>query len=666
MLDKLKIPHKLILLCTMFLVPIAFLAYLFIAQTQKDVIFAAKELEGSEYFNLLRTELNTVIDLSQSVAKSGALVAAQTAVVAMDSLKSADMNATESAGKAADAVKAVLALPKDSGLDAYDPSLDAITDHMAKVEDGSNLTLDPDLDSFYAQDFVTLKMPAQVVATSRVLQSALPMLAGGDITPEMTVAFLTAKSGYVSGLSGLDGDLTSGIRGNPDATLKPASDKAYGDFTAKAAAFTALLDAISDPAAIKPSQAALSAVQHDLQLSTRDLWQVMGAEMDHLLQARIDGLNGRMYRNLAITAAVLLATMLLAWRIASSIARPLGGLRATMQAIADGQTGINVPFIGRSDEIGSMAQDVEVFRLGLLQARELSEAKAVEQAAKEVKVKRLSELLCEFDGMITQSLETLLGSARDVEECAVSMTGIAEDTSSKATSASGSSDRALNDVQSVAAAAEELSSSIGEINRQVSDTTQVTQRARAAASSVSELVNTLSTEMGNVGAIVDQIEAIAAQTNLLALNATIEAARAGEMGKGFAVVANEVKHLANQTSSSTKLIYDQINSIQASTGKVVDSIGEVASVIAQMDDIVTSMAAAVEQQSATTDEIARSVNHAASETAEVSESVNTVQGSAVQTRESGQKVLSSAEHMAQVVGDLRRRVDGFLSDLRTA
>jgi methyl-accepting chemotaxis protein len=650
----------------MFLVPIAFLAYLFIAQTQKDVVFAAKEAEGSEYFNLLRAELNTLIDLSQGFAKPAEMVAAQKAVLAMDALKGGDMNAADSAGKAAEAVKAASVLPAGGGLDAFDPALDAVTDHIAKVEDGSNLTLDPDLDSYYAQDFVTLKMPAQVVAVSRALANALPMLAGGEATPEMTVAFLTAKGTYANGLAGLDGDIASGIRGNPDGSFKPASEKAYADFQAKAAAFTVLLDAISDPAAAKPTAEALLASQHAVQLSSRALWQVMGAEMDHLLEVRIDGLNGRMYRNLAITAAVLLATILLAWRIAASIARPLGGLRAVMQAIVDGRTEVAVPFVERADEIGSMAKDVEVFRQGLAQARELSDAKAAEQAAKEAKVKHLSGLLSEFDGMISQSLETLLGSARQVEECAVTMTGIAEDTSSKATSASGSSDRALNDVQSVAAAAEELSSSIGEINRQVNDTTQVTQRAREAATSVSQLVQSLSAEMGNVGAIVDQIEAIAAQTNLLALNATIEAARAGEMGKGFAVVAGEVKHLANQTSHATHQIYNQITCIQESTGKVVESIGDVASVIAQMDDIVTSIAAAVEQQSATTGEIARSVTHAAAETAEVSDSVATVQGSALQTKESGAQVLSSAEQMANVVGDLRRRIDGFLSELRAA
>ena len=117
-------------------------------------------------------------------------------------------------------------------------------------------------------------------------------------------------------------------------------------------------------------------------------------------------------------------------------------------------------------------------------------------------------------------------------------------------------------MQTVASAAEELSSSISEIKRQVAQSSDFASGAVSQAEKTNEQVQGLADAANKIGEVVELITDIAEQTNLLALNATIEAARAGDAGKGFAVVASEVKNLANQTAKATEEIGEQISGIQ--------------------------------------------------------------------------------------------------------
>src|SRR5262249_6109079 len=158
------------------------------------------------------------------------------------------------------------------------------------------------------------------------------------------------------------------------------------------------------------------------------------------------------------------------------------------------------------------------------------------------------------------------------------------------------SEQASTNVQTVASAAEELSASIAEISRQVSQAAKVAGDAVSRATATNQSVAALAEGAQKIGDVVKLINDIAGQTNLLALNATIEAARAGEAGKGFAVVASEVKSLANQTAKATDEIAAQIQGIQASTKDAVTAIREIAGVIGQVSEISTTIAAAVEEQ----------------------------------------------------------------------
>ncbi|MEI9926380.1 MAG: methyl-accepting chemotaxis protein [Bradyrhizobium sp.] len=147
-------------------------------------------------------------------------------------------------------------------------------------------------------------------------------------------------------------------------------------------------------------------------------------------------------------------------------------------------------------------------------------------------------------------------------------------TSEQATAAAAASEEASASVNTVAAATEQLASSVAEIGRPgqpipaMSPMPPVTK-----AGQTTEMVGSLAAASEKIGDVLRLIGAIASQTNLLALNATIEAARAGEAGRGFAVVASEVKNLASQTAKATEEIASQVAAIQSSTGNCVAAIG---------------------------------------------------------------------------------------------
>ena len=108
--------------------------------------------------------------------------------------------------------------------------------------------------------------------------------------------------------------------------------------------------------------------------------------------------------------------------------------------------------------------------------------------------------------------------------------------------------------------------------RRTHETVEGMVKIKKAMDLVSIKVSDLGGRSQEIGKIVATIDNIAAQTNLLALNAAIEAARAGEQGRGFAVVADEVRKLAERSSTATKEIASLVGGIQASLRDAVNAM----------------------------------------------------------------------------------------------
>lgn len=178
-------------------------------------------------------------------------------------------------------------------------------------------------------------------------------------------------------------------------------------------------------------------------------------------------------------------------------------------------------------------------------------------------------------------------------------------------------DQTSANVQSVAAAVEEMSASVLEISKNMTLSKEATDNIIAKTHSSGQATEQLVRSMKSMETIVELISSIASQVNLLALNATIEAARAGDAGKGFAVVAAEVKNLATQTAKATEDISREISAVQTISAGVASGVQEIVAAANSVDHYVTGVAGAVEEQTAVTREISANVQIAATSVADI-------------------------------------------------
>jgi methyl-accepting chemotaxis protein len=260
-----------------------------------------------------------------------------------------------------------------------------------------------------------------------------------------------------------------------------------------------------------------------------------------------------------------------------------------------------------------------------------------------------------------------------MSERANSVAAAAEESSTTTKQVATAMDGTSQSLSSVASATEQMSSTIGEISANAEKGRSISQQATAQAQAISGGMRELGRSAQDIGKVTETITSISAQTNLLALNATIEAARAGASGKGFAVVANEIKELAQQTAAATEDIKAKISSIQSSSGTAIADIEKIAGVIHDVGDIVTTIASAIEEQSAATRDVASNIanasnnvldaNRRVAETAAVSATmaadIATVNSVASERERDSVRIQESARELSQLSGQLKERVERF-------
>ena len=324
------------------------------------------------------------------------------------------------------------------------------------------------------------------------------------------------------------------------------------------------------------------------------------------IEARVGDLNAVQAQSTSVQAivnpvAALVVLALIVILLQGLLSRPLRAMTGAMDRLSHDDLTVEVPGRARKDEIGEMADAVQVFKDNAVKLKEMAAEADAEHRRNARRVKaEMFGLTNALDAEVRGAISLVSGQADAMLDAALRTAEAVQQTDARSDAAASASRDAAGNVDAVAAAAEEMASSISEISRQLSASSATAQRAVDQAQATNERIEGLARAADQIGEVVKLITDIAEQTNLLALNATIEAARAGDAGKGFAVVANEVKSLANQTAKATEDIASQIGDIQAATRDAVEAIKGIASVIGEINETSTAVSAAVEQQTAAT------------------------------------------------------------------
>jgi methyl-accepting chemotaxis protein len=637
---RLSFGRKFALLAVLLLVPLAVVTNGYFHEKGSQIAFSDAERDGTVYLRPVTALLQDLVEARAAAVRGDAAAAGRHLDQAHRDLASADrvehdLGARLGTGDAHAAVVERLGaldatVTGEAAVAAYGDVSDAVQALAVQVGNGSNLILDPDLDSYYVMDTWLTRVPALLDVVGKAGDRAA--LVAARTTPATSaerIELALANGNIATTAAAVAGNVKTAVANTRDPGLAPALRGPAADVATEAGHFLDSLRGVlaGDPAAttVAAADQAPAVVAAVAALARAD-----APRLDALLSERIDRASAKERTVVLWTAASLLLALYLVLGCTQSVHRATRELLDGLDALAAGRLGHRVE-VTSADELGRMAHAVNA----------------------------VSAQMGDVVAVIGDQARSL--SAASVELSAVSqqLTGAAGETADHAELMTSAAQEVSRNIGGVATGAAELGSAIGEIARGASDAAQVAAEAVRAAAEMQDAVSELERSSEEIGQVLGVITTIAAQTNLLALNATIEAARAGEAGRGFGVVANEVKELAQQTATATDDIAGRVEGIRSVTQVATAAIGRITEVIDRINQTQVAIAAAVEEQTATTDEIGRIVAHAADGSSDIATQMGRVSAAAVESSTGAAHGRQSAEELAVMAAELQRQVGRF-------
>ena len=591
-MGNLRFASKALLICLMFLVPLAWVSWAFFSMESDAIAFSEKELLGVQYTR----EVFPVIAMAQNLRRDATAAAVGgSAPATMAEVRSklqasqgklADMHkrlgAELDAGKAYAAVQAAMAeADKATGADAvfkaHTAHVESLMALLTTVTDNSNLTLDPDIDSYYVMDAALFRIPDIAESSGKLRGLGLAVMKAGDAKPEQQRVLSDTIPIAEFQLRNMTDGLAKAFAYNSALAAKINAKPPMED----TAAFLALArSAVVNSKDFAPETQAKYLDQANKAIEGQfALAQRLMTELDGVISQRVKAMRAK---SLAITSVLVVGLLFAAYLFFSFYLVSGGGLTLISRHLREVSEGDLRRF--PSQPLGN-----------------------------DEPAKVLLDLRVAYD-----SLHMLI---RKVRHSARALHGASGEITAASMELSARTEAAAANLEEQAAAMEEIGSTVGATADRAqmatsfaTDNAHVAEKGGKVFDEVVLTMREIHTSSSKINDIIGVIDGIAFQTNILALNAAVEAARAGESGRGFAVVASEVRSLAGRSADAAReiktLIAASVEKVQNGT-RVVEEAGatmrEVVTNASQINQFLSEISIACREQSLGVAEVGRAI-----------------------------------------------------------